>query len=218
MEPVFWEKRWAADNIGFHSSAFNEFLLDYWPGLGVETSAGVFVPLCGKSLDLQWLSQRGHRVIGNEVVYKAVSAFFDEAGMTARKQVAGKLIEHRAGAITILHGDFFDLEPEHLQGATSWFDRAAQVALPSELRASYYAHLAELLPRGAIGLSLAFEYPQEQKQGPPFSVEEEEILDLCSGRFEVELLHRDDRLAKEPRLVEQGLTRASEAIYRMVRT
>lgn len=217
MQPVFWEKRWAADNIGFHRDAFNEYLLAHWPDLGVDHATGVFVPLCGKSLDLHWLTQRGHQVVGNEVVAKAVQAFFEEAALQPQVENEGQLIAYRANSLKLLLGDFFDLQREHLQGATAWYDRAAQVALPQELRSSYYAHLANLMPRGSIGLSLAFEYPQEQKDGPPFSVEEEEIRALCTDRFEVELLQRDERLSKEPRLVEQGLTRATEAIYRLTR-
>lgn len=218
MQPVFWEKRWAADNIGFHRSAVNEYLLAHWPGLGVDPAAGVFVPLCGKSLDLHWLAEQGHPVVGNEVVPRAVQAFFAEAEMQPEEERVGKSIAYRSQRLTLLLGDFFDLQPEHLQGATAWYDRAAQVALPKDLRSAYYDHLARLMPRGAVGLSLAFEYPQEQKDGPPFSVEEEEIRELCAGRFDVQLLQREDRLSKEPRLREQGLSRASEAIYRMVRT
>ena len=217
METQFWDKRWAAGNIGFHQSSFNEHLLKYWPQIEVATSATVFVPLCGKSLDLHWLAERGHRVLGNEVVPMAVDEFFQEATLEPEITDCGTFQRMTHGDLTILCGDFFTLQPADLEGVTAWYDRAAQVALPPEMRAAYYQHLADLLPSGAVGLSLSFEYPQMEKDGPPFSVEEEEIRELCHGRFQVELLERQDRLEKEARFREQGLTRVDEAIYRMVR-
>jgi thiopurine S-methyltransferase len=217
MESQFWIDRWAAGNIGFHRPSFNEYLLQFWPQIGVDPAAKVFVPLCGKSLDLVWLAEQGHAVIGNELAEQAVEDFFVEAALEADREKKDRFVKYAHGDLSILCGDFFALVEEDLQGVTAWYDRAAQVALPPEMREAYYDKLAELLPVGAVGLSLSFEYPQEQKSGPPFSVEEDEIQRLCHGRFSVELIERMDRLTLEPRLVEQGLTRADEAIYRLVR-
>ncbi|MCP4092674.1 MAG: thiopurine S-methyltransferase [Planctomycetes bacterium] len=217
MEAQFWIDRWAAGNIGFHRPDYNEYLQQFWSQIGVDASAKVFVPLCGKSLDLNWLAEQGHAVIGNEVAEQAVEDFFRDAELEAKREKSERYQGFSHGDIRILCGDYFALTEEDLDGATAWYDRAAQVALPPEMREAYYDQLAELLPVGAIGLSLSFEYPQEQKSGPPFSVEEDEIQRLCHGRFSVELLDRMDRLSLEPRLVEQGLTRADEAIYRLVR-
>ena len=154
----FWEDRWASGNIGFHRSSFNRQLLEYWPQLGVDPTATVFVPLCGKSLDMHWLARRGHTVIGNEVVVQAAEEFFHEAGMRPRcEELRGRTSLSHAG-ICILLGDFFELQPQELEGATAWYDRAAQVALPPAQRVRYYQHLARLLPSGAVGLSLTLEY------------------------------------------------------------
>lgn len=218
MEAQFWTDRWAAGNIGFHRPSFNEHMLEFWPQVDVLPGASVFVPLCGKSLDLHWLAEQGHTVIGNEVVELAVQDFFKESECNPKREACGALERYSHDNISILCGDFFALTPQDLEGVTAWYDRAAQVALPAEMREAYYQKLAELLPEGAVGLSLSFEYPQDQKSGPPFSVEEEEVRALCHGRFSVELLARQNRLPLEPRLVAQGLDRADEAIYRLVRS
>ncbi len=217
MDPSFWEHRWASGNIGFHSPNFNEQLLRYWPQCGIPLYAKVFVPLCGKTLDLHWLSQQGHAVMGVEVVPAAVEDFFAEAKLQPQKQKQGAFEIWSHQNLSIWLGDFFDLRPENLVDIGAWYDRAAQVALPPAMRKRYYQHLARILPSGAIGLSLAFEYPQEEKEGPPFSVEEEEIRRLCAGSFSVELLERQDRLSLEPRFKAQGLSRVDETMYRMVR-
>ena len=56
MELTFWHERWQKKETGFHQPAVNELLQLYWPRLGVEAGAKVFVPLCGKSLDMVWLA------------------------------------------------------------------------------------------------------------------------------------------------------------------
>src|SRR3546814_12861307 len=67
---------------GFRRPAAQSPLLEkHWPSLGLATGSRVFVPLCGKSLDMAWLAARGHRVLGVELSPLAVGQFFDENGL-----------------------------------------------------------------------------------------------------------------------------------------
>jgi hypothetical protein len=59
--------------------------------------------------------------------------------------------------------------------------------LPPDLRARYVQHLRALLPSGAPGLVLTFEYDQALMQGPPFSVSEAELRHHYSGA-QIEML------------------------------
>ncbi|MGO1893263.1 MAG: thiopurine S-methyltransferase, partial [Luteimonas sp.] len=67
MEPDFWHERWQQNRIGFHQEKPLPLLLKHWPSLGLAAGSRVFVPLCGKSLDMPWLAERGHRVLGVEL-------------------------------------------------------------------------------------------------------------------------------------------------------
>jgi thiopurine S-methyltransferase len=60
MEKEFWLERWERQEIGFHQNEVNPHLLQHWQELNLEGNKGVFVPLCGKSLDLLWLREQGH--------------------------------------------------------------------------------------------------------------------------------------------------------------
>ena len=80
MEREFWLDRWRNQEIGFHQPTVNPWLRKCWPELDLPEGAGVFVPLCGKSLDLCWLAEQGHQVFGVELAETAVRAFFEEAG------------------------------------------------------------------------------------------------------------------------------------------
>ncbi len=57
MDPDFWHERWKNQDIGFHQPDFHALLQKYWPRLEIPAAAPVFVPLCGKSLDMVWLAQ-----------------------------------------------------------------------------------------------------------------------------------------------------------------
>ena len=77
MKPKFWLERWQKNQIGFHQAEHNKLLLEFWPLLGLSPGASVFVPLCGKSLDMRWLEAQGHQVVGVELAQLAVEAYFE---------------------------------------------------------------------------------------------------------------------------------------------
>ena len=73
-----WESRWQENRIGFHLKEVNPYLLRFSDQLLNQNPDRVFVPLCGKTLDLCWLTTKTKKVIGVELVSKAVYDFFAE--------------------------------------------------------------------------------------------------------------------------------------------
>ena len=73
-----WESRWKEDRIGFHRKEVNPYLVRFSDQLLYQNPDRVFVPLCGKTLDLCWLTTKMRKVIGVELVSKAVQDFFAE--------------------------------------------------------------------------------------------------------------------------------------------
>jgi thiopurine S-methyltransferase len=148
--------------------------------------APVFVPLCGKSLDMLWLREQGHAVLGVELSEKAVSAFFEENGIPAEVQRDRSFSVYSGEGLRLLSGDFFALKPEDLNGIHAVYDRASLIALPPTMRQRYAQHMAQLLPTGARILLVTMEYPAGTLEGPPFSVEETEVNALFGNHFTVE--------------------------------
>jgi len=74
-----WESRWQEDRIGFHLKEVNPYLIKFSDQLLFQNPDRVFVPLCGKTLDLCWLTKKTKKVIGIELVKKAVKDFFAES-------------------------------------------------------------------------------------------------------------------------------------------
>ena len=215
MHADFWHERWQRNQIGFHQDGVNPYLPTYWPALDAGQGARVFVPLCGKTVDMRWLRSQGHTVLGVEISPLAVQAFFAEHDLPATVREVGRFRVYEADGICIYCGDFFDLTPGDLAGVRAVFDRASLVAFPPDMRSRYAAHMQALLAPGSRVLLVAFDYPQHEMQGPPFSVQAHEVQVLYERGCEVSLLHTADILAQEPHFRAKGITRLEENIYRL---
>jgi thiopurine S-methyltransferase len=213
MQPDFWHERWHNKQIGFHQSEINPHLQQFWPAINSADGGRVFVPLCGKSRDMLWLRAQGREVVGIELSLSAVQAFFDENGLRVRISSNDRFSVYESDGICIYCGDFFDLAAADLAGITAVYDRASLIALPPEMRAAYADHMHGLLGPGTKTLLIAFEYPQHEMAGPPFSVHEEEVRKLYGEHCAIEVLRVVDILDQEPRFRDKGLTSLQEKIY-----
>lgn len=200
-----WQQRWDAGNINFHRRAVHPALLRHW----TPRTGTVLVPLCGKTLDLRWLAERGHRVIGVELVERAVLAFFEEQHLAFDRH-DGPLPSFVARdlPITIHQGDYFSLSK--LRCDALW-DRAALVALPLELRRAYAKHTDSLLAPDAFRLVVTLEYDQALVQGPPFSVPANEVRGYWPR---LEMLERSDAPDEAPPKFRAAGATLAEAVWR----
>lgn len=212
MEKDFWLERWEREEIGFHQGEINPYLRQFWEELDQAEGGEIFVPLCGKSLDMLWLRSQGGSVLGVELSSIAVQSFFEESGYTPQHASHEKFDCCEADRIRILCGDFFDLEPEDLASVRTVYDRASMVALPLEMRKRYVQHLVKILPPATQILLVAFDYPQAEISGPPFAVSIEEVEALYRDYAEIRLLVQSDVLANNPRFAARGVSRLHENI------
>ncbi|MBI3479753.1 MAG: thiopurine S-methyltransferase [Nitrosomonadales bacterium] len=210
MKKDFWLERWEKEEIGFHQDEINPCLREFWQKLRIGYGSLVFVPLCGKSLDMQWLREQGHQVVGVELSAIAAQAFFQENEYIPQHTVREPFDCYEVNGIRILCGDFFDLGREELTGVRAVFDRASLIALPPEMRVRYARHMTSILPRAAQILLVTIDYPQQEMSGPPFSVTVSEIETLYGEHADVRLLAQRDVLAQNLRFQQRGLSRLQE--------
>ncbi|MDC6380856.1 thiopurine S-methyltransferase [Pseudomonas graminis] len=217
MEPRFWHERWAINQIGFNQASVNSHLLRLWPELTAMPGERVLVPLCGKSIDMIWLLNQGFHVVGAELSEIAVAGFFSENGLQPTVEERGALKVYRAEGCEIWCGDFFALNPEDVGDCTAFYDRAALIALPPDLRWRYVKQLNHLLSKDACGLLVTLDYDQSLIAGPPFSVDEDEVLQLLSPDWRVKRVADLDVLEQGVKFKQAGATSLMEYAYRLYR-
>src|SRR5262245_31137333 len=93
MELAYWQGRWDRNEIGFHEARGSDLLATYARLL--DGKKRVLVPLCGKSVDMTLLAQRGHEVVGLEAVRAACRAYFADARVPATILPRGPFTLHR---------------------------------------------------------------------------------------------------------------------------
>lgn len=187
METQFWHNKWQNRELGFHNEHPHPLLVEHVKQLNLAPNSRIFVPLCGKSIDIVWLADQGHKVIGAELSVIAVAEFFEALGQTPKLETCGELQKYSAGSITIFQGDIFKLKAEQLGAIDVVYDRAAFIALPDTMRQSYSTHLIELT-RHAKQLLISIEYDQTQMDGPPFSLPKTKIEDHYQNLFNIQKL------------------------------
>jgi thiopurine S-methyltransferase len=211
MEPAFWRERWRTGRIGFHKDAPNHLLVDHFGALELATGDRVFVPLCGKTRDIGWLLARGLRVVGAELSEIAVAALFDDLGVAPEMEPAGPLSLWRADGLDLFVGDIFALDRLTLGPVDAVYDRAALMALPSDMREAYAAHL-RAITRTAPQLLVTVRYDPGALEGPPFAIDAAEVERVHGAGFAIErLAARDDRVRDVPAVEEAWLLQPRNA-------
>lgn len=174
MDENFWHRKWERNDIAFHQREANPLLAIYFRNLALPAGSRVFLPLCGKTLDIHWLLSQGYRVAGAELSGIAVEQLFADLGAQPSMTAIGEVSRYSSTNIDIFVGDIFDLSRGVLGHIDAIYDRAALVALPAPLQARYAAHLIEITDR-APQLLITYDYDQSLVEGPPFAVSHDEV-------------------------------------------
>ena len=210
----FWIDRWKRQETGWHQKEVEPALIQNFAG---QSGGRVLVPLCGKTLDMAWLADHGHEVIGVELSSQACDEFFLEQKLKPEVSSSKNFKVYRTPKLTIFQGDFFDFTSEQAGDLTAIYDRAALIALPPYTQKLYAVHLKQLslgsrLKSNFHILQIAIEKTDEDDgEGPPFSVSFEELKRLYGDHFEISLLSHSAVVlgGKLPK-------NAEESVYRLI--
>ena len=187
MKQQFWRDVWDNNDIGFDQKAVNPLLAGHLKALNLAPGDSVFVPLCGKSIDMVWLLKQGYKVVGVELSEAAIEQFFDALKVQAEIWTDHAFKRYSAQNIEILVGDFFQLTDDIVGPIDAIYDRASLVALPQDMRPDYSQHLMTVCAQ-APQLLITFVYNQSLQDGPPFSIDEDEVNLHYLSDYQVSLL------------------------------
>ncbi|CAL8143863.1 unnamed protein product [Orchesella dallaii] len=220
---AYWQKRWEENQIGFHRTQINPFLLKH-----IELVTGQkltaepigdtdkflenskktwFVPLCGKTMDIPYLLSQGFRVFGLEAAKLAIEALDQEHSLCLVYNEETKLFTGADGLLQIYMGDLFTCPIEKFGPFDYVWDRGSFVALEYPFRSSYIELMQRALKK-SDGSWYDFKYLMDSVQydkskygGPPRSVDDIDIDEFYKPwssvqLVETEALPEDNRVAK----------------------
>jgi thiopurine S-methyltransferase len=191
MQADFWHQRWMQGRIAFDQQETNPLLVKYFKKLGLSKRSKVFLPLCGKSLDILWCLESGFDVVAIELSELAVKSLFERLAVEPVITKVGQLSCYSAPYLDVFIGDFFNLTEKELGKVDAIYDRAALVALPKQMRTKYAKHLINI-SKSAPQLLITFEYDQQLIDGPPFSLNSMELEQLYAIEYRSQLLESID--------------------------
>lgn len=209
----FWNERWINNQIGFHQPKPHSSLVEFISLM--KPYKKVLVPLCGKSLDMLYLRDHDHDVIGVEFSELAILDFIKENNLEMKKRKTSDFVIYECAGLKIYQGDFFKLTDDDLRGVTACYDRASMVAFNSNERILYAKKLIDCASDLTFILAPIFNCGNVPG-GPPFSVVESEVKDLYGSDFELKILKEKEFPLREV-LKERGATFEKEITWQMNR-
>ena len=174
MNPEFWTSRWQEGRTGFHQDPVHSDLLEHAPALLNQGSKRILVPLAGKSTDIAWFLEQGHKVTAVELSPIAIETWYRTHKRKATAIQDGHWTCHQSENLNFWCADILALNAPLGPFDLIW-DRAALVALDPGRRPRYAMRLAKWLAPGGTLLLNGFEYDQSQMKGPPHAVWRKEV-------------------------------------------
>ena len=193
-----WQAKWDSNETRWQRDHVNEnlerFFIDFVPDGQSLKGRTVFVPLCGKSLDMKWLYDKGFTVVGVEAVEKGILEFFAEQDMDYDVEKIGvfTLYSTKDSKLKIFNGNLFDFS-EDFVGAKfdhSW-DRGSFVAIDKITRQQYGELFSKVMKTNSTGLLEVFEYDPKIHSEQPFPIFSSD-LDSVFSSFTFEELNRNE--------------------------
>ena len=205
----FWLDRWKTGRIGFHQEGVNPKLIEFWPILPKGSS--VLVPLCGKSNDMIWLAEQGYWVTGVELSSLAVIQFLGDNDLSYETYQQGELKIHTVNGLPlrIVEGDYFLFNETEFDAC---YDRAAMIAMPDSKRTEYVSHTLQRLSSTASLLLVSLHYDGD-KQGPPFSVNDDSVVSLWGNQ--IQKIASENLALTNPQYKEEGHNIFEESVWRI---
>lgn len=206
-----WKKRWDDDMIGWHKDEPHRNLLKHGKQIipsfdehnnndaktcqSENNDFRIFVPLCGKSVDMAYLAQHPSvsEVVGIDGIRKALVSFQNDNPMfeiqsqnespsiDSTDESNNKVERFKGNKIQLLRGDIFDINDEVTNGKFDMIlDRASIVAIQPNLRPKYVSDImSNLIKKGGKILLMTIDRrsgtEDARKKGPPFSIDEKEV-------------------------------------------
>ncbi|XP_063397377.1 probable thiopurine S-methyltransferase [Mytilus trossulus] len=158
MTVDMWAKAWEEGKTSHLPELCNVFTKHFDKMLNSRKKVKCFVPLCGKAVEMKWLWDKGHEVVGVECGEVALKEFFEEnkigCSLVQIPELKGKLYKSDDGRIRLYCCDFylFNSTIEGEFGAV--WDSGALNAINATDQEKYVAIIKSLMGNKCVNLTV----------------------------------------------------------------
>lgn len=188
----WWRDKWRTGITHWHLKDLNPQLVRFVNHLlGGRKDGLLFIPLCGKCVDMRWLYDQGYKILAVDCCEEAILDFFREQNLvfeTIVESKNAKVFQTLDGRLRIMCRDILSLDKETCGPITAIWDRGSLVAMDKENRRAYAAMMKTLVEPDFRYLLDVLHYNDWYCSGPPRNVPPELIEDLYGDCFQIELL------------------------------
>ncbi|XP_069814051.1 thiopurine S-methyltransferase-like isoform X1 [Dendropsophus ebraccatus] len=216
-----WKKKWETKDIWFHKKNIHPLLAEFINEMqDGRTKLTIFFPLCGKAVDMKWLADMGHNIVGVDACEIGLKEFFAEHDIPYTEEaVAGipgaKVFKSASDNISLYCCSIYDISESVIGKFDGMWDRGAMVAVNPRDRERYATIMLSLMAKDCHYLLVTVEYDPKLHGGPPFYVPESDLENLLGPSCTFKLLKKIDALADKQK--EWGLDFCFENIYLVTR-
>ncbi|XP_062578286.1 thiopurine S-methyltransferase-like [Saccostrea cucullata] len=190
-----WKESWETSDIGFHNPNLNEEFLKYNKRMLTRPGMRIFVPLCGKAVEMKWLADHGYKVVGLEVAPVPCKAFFEENNIPYKISeigaIQGEKYESLDENIVIYSCDFFHLTVGICGEFDGIWDCGGLNAMDIEDRVSYIHKIRTFMGKGCINLTEFVNFDKSMSD-VPWSMSTEDLQKGFGEGFKVEFLTKEE--------------------------
>ncbi|CAH8840361.1 unnamed protein product [Trichobilharzia szidati] len=204
--PNKWVERWEKNETGWHLNFVHRSLTTFWDQLCPDDNPNnrLFIPLCGKTEDMEWLYQnKSCKIIGCDLAELPLRQFVNEHKSLDMKE---RLVKFKNGEeVLMFHTsdnrlclyccNLFSMESAPEEPFNLIWDRGSFVALPPNLRADYVALLTKLSTANVRWLQESLNYPPGAHNTAPCSSTDEEMKSLYDSYTLISLLVESNHAA-----------------------
>uniref|UniRef100_UPI00398F4C56 probable thiopurine S-methyltransferase n=1 Tax=Pristiophorus japonicus TaxID=55135 RepID=UPI00398F4C56 len=196
-----WITSWEKQQIQFHLDEVHEMLKKHLNVmLNGRKQIRIFFPLCGKALDMKWLADQGHTIVGVEISEIAIKQFFTEQNLSySQEPVPGMpgadLFKSSDGRISLFKSNIFDFSSLIAGQFDGIWDRGSLQPLNSSDRQHYSKLMITLMAKGCRYLLDTLVCTKDDFTGLPPKIPESEIRDLFGHTCNIQLLESSHTLS-----------------------
>lgn len=194
-----WVTQWDKGRTKFHRPSVHP-MLDKHVDLLVDgkDKPRCFLPLCGKSIDLKWLLDRGYDVVGCEIAEIGIKQFFEEHSIAYKTEtvegIGGTVYKGVDKDIAIYACDFFKLTSAIIGEIDCIWDRGSMAAINPEDRQRYADVITGVLKTDGRYLLDMFQLEHDTFVGPPHNFEPEEAQTLYGQKLTIKQVEHKDSM------------------------